>query len=373
LAALSSVAPIAIDTYIPSMPLIAKYFDVGIDAIEITLTIFLLGFAFGQFFGGPISDKIGRKKTATIGLIGFCVLSFMIIFSNSIYTLWVLRFIQAVFGGMIVVNANATIRDMFSGKEAARVFTLIGTVSMVAPLLAPAIGSFLIHFFSWKSVFVFLGIYSLAILFLVQVNIKESYTKVQTSFIKSYMEVISNKKARPLIILFPIVFSAMFIFISKSAFVYMEYFKVSPDFFPFFFGADVVFVMMMARLNIKLIKRYEILSIIKVAIFVQFVISVFLLIELLEPTLFAMFVLLTAHVSMLGLVYGNLNALILENFPKIPATATALIGVLNFIIGAISATLVTLFHDGTLMPVSVGIFVFSSLACLQIFRKQLFK
>lgn len=350
------------------MPLIAKYFDVGIDAIEITLTIFLLGFALGQFFGGPISDKIGRKKTATIGLVGFCTFSFMIIFSNLVYTLWALRFVQAIFGGMIVVNANATIRDMFSGKEAARVFTLIGTVSMVAPLLAPAIGSLLIHFFSWKSVFVFLGIYSLIILSLVQLKIKESYTKVQTSFIKSYFDVISNEKARPLIILFPIVFSAMFIFISKSAFVYMEYFGVSSDFFPFFFGADVIFVMMMARLNIRLIKKYEILSIIKIAIFAQFIISILLLVELLEPTLVVMFILLTAHVSMLGLVYGNLNALILENFSKNAATATALIGVLNFVIGAISATVVTLMHDGTLKPVNIGIFIFSLLAYFQVFR-----
>jgi DHA1 family bicyclomycin/chloramphenicol resistance-like MFS transporter len=350
------------------MPMIASYFGVGIDLVEITLTIFLLGFALGQFFGGPISDSIGRKKTSTLGLLGFSSISFMILLSSSIYLLWAFRFIQAFFGGLVVVNANATIRDMFSGKEAAKVFTLIGTISMVAPLIAPAIGSSLIHFFTWKSVFVFLGTYSFLILLLVQFNIKESFTKNQTSFIKSYLSVINNEKARPLIVIFPIVFSGMFIFISKSAFVYMEYFHVSSDFFPFFFGADVIFVMIMARLNIKLIAKYEVLSIIKFAILIQFIIAILLLVELLKPTLLITFILLTAHVSMLGLVYGNLNALILENFTKNAATATALIGVLNFTIGAIVATLVSVFHDGTLMPVSVGIFMCSLLAYFQISR-----
>ena len=156
LAALSSVAPISIDTYIPSIPLVAEHFGVGIDKVEMTLTLFLLGFALG-----PISDRIGRRKTSLMGLIGFSLFSFLIIFSASIYELWILRIIEAFFGGLIVVNANAMVRDMFKGKEAAKIFTLIGTIGMVAPLIAPAIGSFIIHFLSWKIIFLFLGIYAL--------------------------------------------------------------------------------------------------------------------------------------------------------------------------------------------------------------------
>lgn len=344
------------------MPTIASYFDVQINQIELSLTIFLLGFATGQFFGGPISDSIGRKKTSIIGLIGFCISSYWIVFCSSVYELWTLRLIEAFFGGMIVVNANATVRDMFEGKEAARIFTLIGTVGMLAPLLAPAIGSFLIHFFSWKSIFLFLGTYALLVLVMVYFNLKESYTYVKQNIFESYKSVLTHKKARPLIVIFPIIFSGLFIFISKSAFVYIEYFGVSTDWFPLCFGADVIFVMIMARINLKLIKKYEIISIIRFALFIQFLLSIGLLIALIHPTLIVMFILLTAYISILGLVFGNLTALILENFSKNAATATAVIGVLNFSIGALATTVLAMFHDGTLTSVSVGIFITSILA-----------
>ncbi|WP_084607364.1 Bcr/CflA family efflux MFS transporter [Sulfurospirillum arcachonense] len=368
LAALSSVAPIATDTYIPSMSMIASYFDVEINLVELSLTIFLLGFASGQFFGGPISDSIGRKKTSLIGLIGFSLFSYLIVFSSSIYELWILRLMEAFFGGMVVVNANATVRDLFEGKEASRVFTLIGTLSMVAPLVAPAVGSLLIHFFTWKAIFVFLGTYGVFIFVMVFINIKETFTYAKQSFFEAYKNVLTNKKARSLIIVFPIVFSGMFIFISKSAFVYIEYFGVSTDWFPFFFGSDVIFVMIMARLNLKLIKKYETLSIVKFGIFMQLLIAIALVIDLIHPTLLVMFILLTAYVSMLGIIFGNLTALVLENFSKNAATATAVVGVLNFTIGAIVATIVSMFHDESLISVAVGIFTTTTFSYFLIYR-----
>ncbi len=362
LAALSSIAPISIDTYIPSIPSIAEYFVVSIDKIELTLTLFLLGFAAGQLFGGAISDRIGRRKTSLVGLLGFSFFSFMIVFSSSVYELWTLRIIEAFFGGLIVVNANATVRDMFEGKEAVRVFTLIGTISMVAPLLAPAIGSFIIHFFTWKAIFIFIGTYALFVALMVYINLQETYTYVKQNVLESYISVIMNKKTRPLLLVFPVVFSGMFIFISKSAFVYIDYFGVTTNWFPMFFGADVLFVMVMAKVNLKLIKKYEAISIIKFGIFMQFLISIALVVALIHPTLIVMFILLTAHVSMLGLIYGNLTAIILEDFSKNAATATAVIGVMNFSIGAIVATIVTFFHDGSLSSVSIGIFITSLFA-----------
>jgi len=370
LAALSSIAPISIDTYIPSMPLIAEYFSVNIDKVEITLTIFLLGFATGQLFGGPISDKIGRRKTSLIGLFGFSILSFSIIFANSIYELWILRLIEAFFGGMIVVNANATVRDIFHGKEAARVFTIIGTISMIAPLLAPAIGSLIIHFFTWKIIFIFLGSYSLLVGIIVFFNLQESFTYVKQNIFLSYIEIITNTKAKALFMVFAMIFSGLFIFISKSAFIYMEYFHVNSDLFPLFFGADVVFVMIMAKINLKLIKKYEMLSIVKFALFIQVIIATILVLDLIKPTLAVVFVLLTLYISMLGLVFGNMTALILENFSKNAATATAVVGVLNFTAGAIVATVVTFFYNGTLIPPMIGLFITSLTSYILLFKHK---
>lgn len=176
LSVLSSVAPMGVDTYLPSIPDIAKSFDVSIHKIELSLSIFLIGFSIGQVFGGPISDKYGRKKSSVFGLLGYALFSFIIIFSTNIYELWVYRFFEAFFGGIVVVNAAAAVRDRFHGAEAAKVFSLIGMVRSLAPLIAPAIGAFIIHFYSWKAIFIFLTLYALVVAFFIYRDLEESFT-----------------------------------------------------------------------------------------------------------------------------------------------------------------------------------------------------
>ena len=95
LSVLSSVAPMGVDTYIPSIPDIADAFNVSIEKIELSLSVFLIGFSVGQIFGGPISDKYGRKMSSVFGLLGFAFFSFVIIYSTTIYELWIFRFFEA--------------------------------------------------------------------------------------------------------------------------------------------------------------------------------------------------------------------------------------------------------------------------------------
>lgn len=368
LAALSSVAPISTDTYIPSMPMIARYFSVGIERVELTLTLFLLGFAIGQLFGGAISDTIGRRKTSLLGLLGFSLFSFLIIFSTSIYELWLLRIIEAFFGGLVVVNANAIVRDKFEGKEAARMFTLIGMIGMIAPLIAPALGSFIIHFFSWKVIFAFLGTYALCVAVIVYLNVQETFVYTQQSIISSYKSVLTHTKALPLIIALAVSFAGVFIFITQSSFIYIEYFGVSTDYFPLFFGSDVLFVMIAARINLRFIKKYEIHSMLKFGLSMQLLIAIALVLDLINPTLISSFILLTLYISMFGFIVGNAISLILQNFPKNAAVATAVVGVCEFTLAALVASLVAFSHDGTLMPSSIGMFIASFVSCLIVWR-----
>ena len=195
LSVLSSVAPMGVDTYLPSIPDIAKSFDVSIHKIELSLSIFLIGFSIGQVFGGPISDRYGRKNSSIFGLLGYALFSFIIIFSSTIYELWVYRFFEAFFGGIVVVNAAAAVRDRFHGAEAAKVFSLIGMVRSLAPLLAPAIGAFIVHFFTWEAIFIFLTIYALVVAFFVYKDLPESYTYSKQNVIESFKLVLSHKTA----------------------------------------------------------------------------------------------------------------------------------------------------------------------------------
>lgn len=370
LAVLSAVAPIAVDTYIPAIPTMAKEFGVGIDKIELTLSIFLIGFAIGQIFGGVISDNIGRKKSSLIGLVGFAFFSFLIIFSTTTYELWIYRFLEAFFGGFIVVNASAVVRDLFNAKESAKVFALIGSVRSLAPLLAPAIGAFIIHFYSWHAVFVFLTIYAVAVALWVYRDLTETFTYNKINPIESYKIVLRNKKAMQMMFVLALGFSGMFTLIAKSPFIYMEYFGVSSDWFPLYFGVSILALMGMISVNVKLLKKYEPLFLIKTAVGLQILFALAFVTVSKDSGLYLTLFLIASYISVNAFIYGNATALVLENFPKNAGVASALSGVVQFGLGALISTLVVMFHSNSLFPIALSLLLVSitSLTILKLYK-----
>lgn len=155
-----AMSPLAIDTYLSAMPVMAKFFGVGINMIEITLTIYFLGFALGNFFGGPLSDAFGRKPIALTGIILYFLSALAIPFSEKIYFIWLLRFLQAFGGGFATVTAMVFVRDWFEGKQVARMATIISMIMMLAPLFAPVLGAGLLSFSGWQAIFYFLAFYA---------------------------------------------------------------------------------------------------------------------------------------------------------------------------------------------------------------------
>ena len=254
---LASLSPLAIDMYLPSMPNISKDLNIGIEQVELTLSIFLLFYAFGQLFGGVFSDRMGRRLPILIGLTGFSISSFILFFANSIEVLYIFRGTQAFFGGIAVVNYSAIIRDLFHGKEAARVFSAVSSMMLLAPLLAPAIGSIIVSFFDWNYIFLILSIYSGIIIVAIFLKLPETGNKTKTKVLESYKKVITHKKAIKYILSVSFAFSGMFIFIGKSSFIYMDYFSVSVQNFPLFFGVNVLLMIIFTRINILLVKKIQ--------------------------------------------------------------------------------------------------------------------
>lgn len=360
LAILSAVAPVAVDTYIPSIPSMANDFQVGIEQIELTLAIFLIGFAIGQIFGGVLSDRLGRRKSSLIGLLGFAFFSFIIIFSTHIIELWIYRFIEAFFGGLIVVNASAAVRDLFHGTQAAKVFSLIGTVRSLAPLLAPAVGSLIIHFFEWEAIFVFLTLYALVVTFFVYKDFDETYTYTKTNALESYKIVFKNTQAMKIMLVLALGFSGMFIFIAKSSFIYIEYFGISTDAFPFYFGMSILTLMLLIRVNITLLEKYKSILLIQFAIGIQMITALVFIFIAKEISLYAIIILTALYIGMNAFIYGNCTALALESFSKNAGVASSVIGVVQFGIGALITSIVLLFHTDNLIPIAVSIFLISS-------------
>lgn len=366
LAMLTSITPLAIDVYLPSFPEIATYFYTSIDQIEVTLSIYLFGFALGQFLGGPLSDRYGRKIFIFVGLSLYILFSFLITLSNSVETLWIFRFFQALGGGFAVVNTNAIVRDIYSGKDGAKVFSIILMVIMIAPMIAPIIGAIILNFLSWKYIFIFLSIYSLLLLYFIT-KLPETSSKVKSKkLFENYKLIFMNKEALFLMLASGFGLSGMFIFITKSSFIYMEYFSVGMREFTIFFALNVVTLIFFTKLNISLLQKHSSFKLLVTGVIIQLFSAIILFIFNID-VLIGVIIFIMLYIGALGFVFANAISLLLENFGHISATANALNGVVGFAISALVGFLASNMHNATLEPIFTMMLITSSISLFILF------
>lgn len=315
LAALTSVTPLAVDMYLPSMPEIADFMHVGIEKVEVTVSIFLLFFALGQLVGGTLSDRYGRRRTALTGLGIYVLANFALYLTTSLEWLYLFRAVQAFSGGMAIVNSSATVRDLFHGREAAKVFSAIASITMIAPMIAPGLGAVIIAWFPWQFVFLFLSLYAALVWLLLFFKFPETGTPTKTEVFAAYRHVLTHAQARGYILGISFGFSGMFVFIEKSSFIYMEHFGASQSLFPLLFGANVAVMIALTRLNIKLVRRYTPHALMRLGLFVQLAAgSVLMALAYADAPMLPVFATMTLYVGILGIIFGNGVASALEFF-----------------------------------------------------------
>ncbi len=151
LALLTALGPLSTDMYLPSLPAIAAGLNATTGQTQLTLSAFLLGFAAGQFFYGPISDRVGRKPVLLFGLGLFTLASLVCALSPNIETLIGARFLQALGASGPIVLGRAIVRDFYEGPRAGRELSRMGTIMGVVPALAPILGGIIERFFGWQA------------------------------------------------------------------------------------------------------------------------------------------------------------------------------------------------------------------------------
>lgn len=368
LALLASLGPMGIDTYIPSIPDIALSYNVSIEKVELSLAIFLIGLSIGQIFGGIISDNYGRRKSSIYGLLGFSFFSFLIIFSSSIYEIWIYRFFESFFGGIVLVNSSAVVRDKFTGNEAAKIFSIIGTVRSAAPLIAPAIGAFIIHFFPWKAVFVFLTIYPLLILYIANKYLDDTKSTEKQNILESFYIVLSNKNAMISMFVLGLSFAGIFVFISKASFIYIHTFGISTDYFPLYFSSHFVALMLLTKFNITLIKHLEIIKIVKITLIVQIVVCFLFLINYKDISLVETMIYLIIYSGFMAFIFGNTLSLAMNSFSKNAGVASSVAGVLQFGMASVVSAVVLSFKSEDFFVIAISILILTVCSYLLIGR-----
>ncbi|WP_346860123.1 multidrug effflux MFS transporter [uncultured Draconibacterium sp.] len=359
LAALVAMSPFAIDTYIAALPVMASFFGVEIHVVELTITLYFFGFALGNFIGGPISDSFGRKTVALTGIALYGFSALLIPFCPKIEYILLLRVIQAFGGGFATVTANVFVRDWYSGKQVARFVTILSMIIMLAPLFAPIIGAGLIHWWGWKSIFVFLTLFSVVLFisfcFLIpESRDKELITRKFTTkqLFEKYRIFFSNRQSTTMLFAISLPMSGMYIFITSASFIYIEYFNIDQLRFPIFFGANVVLNILLSLLNTYLLRKYKPGQILRVGLLIQLLagIALAVAVRLPEPQLWAVFASIVLFIGSLGLVFGNGTAAILNHNPEVAGSANATIGIARFALSFLIGSIMALFHTGDLIP-----------------------
>ncbi len=361
LAIVVALTPFAVDMYLPAMPAMAGYFATGIEQIEMSMPLFLLGFALGQIVGGPVSDNYGRKPIGIAGFSLFTLASVLILYAPTVESLWLLRFVQAFGGGFGAVIAAAIVRDLYDGKDSVRIFTLIGLIMMVAPLVAPAIGALMLDLFGWQSIFMALAIYAVVQIFIIGLLLPETQTlrllrghqRVgPRQVLGIYKMIVTRRQSLGYLLCQAFVVGSMFAFLTEASFMYIEYYGVSTSDFPILFGANIIMMMFFNRLNAKLLDRYSSRKLIKLGISVQLIaVSLLLLLYVTgNLSLWSNVLLIMFSIGPIGIIGPNNMAAYLQCFSKNSATANAVMGASQFALGAVIGILISLMHTGSLLP-----------------------
>lgn len=362
LAGLSALAPFSIDMYLPAFPAIAKGLHTDIAQVTLSLTSYFIGISIGQLFYGPVIDKFGRKKPLLFGLLLFVAASVGCALAPSIYGLIAMRVVLALGGCVGMVVSRAVVRDLFPVSETAKIFSILMLIVGVAPILAPSIGGWVLSVSGWRSIFYVLtgigGLLIAAVWFYLPESHKEMSTKPLNfkNSIADYKVVFFNKSFLFYAFAGSIAMAGMFAYISGSPFAFMKYFGLSESQYGWIFGTNAMGYIAGSQINRLLLKRLTSLQIVSLAGGILFVValSMITLLHLEWFTPLALVLHIFTFLFCLGILVPNSTAMALAPFTENAGSASALIGFLQMVCGAILSIVVSALHDGTLLPMVFG-------------------
>jgi DHA1 family bicyclomycin/chloramphenicol resistance-like MFS transporter len=262
LAALSAIGPLTTDMYLPSLPDIARLLGASTAQAQLTISSYLIGFAVGQIFYGPLADRHGRKPVLMGAMALYCAASLACALSTTIEMLIAARALQALGGSGGIVLARAIVRDLYSGARAGRELSLIGAVMALAPVLAPLVGGVLQTGFGWRSIFFTLvggGLLGAAIVWPLMpetLALRAAEPVSPATMFRSFRVVARNGAYLAYLGLASTSFAGLFAWISGASFVLQYLYGLTPFQFGVAFAIGSVGYMVGTTLAARLVMRH---------------------------------------------------------------------------------------------------------------------
>ena len=358
---LSGFGPLCVDLYLPALPAVGHDLHASASLVQLSLTSSLLGLAFGQVVVGPLSDRFGRRRPLFFGMAAFVVASIACAFATGIGELIGLRFVQGLGGAAGVVISRAVVRDLYSGATAARFYSLQMLVVGAGPILAPQLGAGLLHLGSWRLLFIALALAGAILIAVTLVELPETLAPTdrrpggvgQTlhtmAAVVTERSFIVNSTAASLAI------GAIFAYVAGSSFALQNVYRLSPQAFSAVFAMNAVGLVGASVVNSHLVGRIAPRKLMTAGIACLAVASLVLVVLVSTGTatllsvVACMFVVLTS----LGFIGANATALALHAFPASAGSASALLGMMQFTVGATVAPLVGLGGTRDALPMAI--------------------
>jgi len=343
--------------YLPAMPQIAHEFAVSAGSVQMTLNLYILGFAIGQLVYGPLADSYGRKPVIVLGTLIFACAAAACALSQTIDQLIFMRFLHGLSAAAASVVINALMRDTYSKEDFSRMMSFVMLVTTIAPLLAPIIGGWLLLLWNWHAIFWTLAGAALFTTMLVVTQIRETLKPEQRqrfhlrTTLGNFVALVRHKRAFSYMLASGFSFAGLFTFLNAGPFVYIEVNHVSPQNFGYYFGLNVVFLFVMTLINSRAVRRFGPVKMFRMGLLIQFAMGVWLLISsALDLGFLSLVFGVAMFIGCVSTVSSNAMAVILDEFPHMAGTASSLAGTLRFGVGALVGALLSLVSINSAWP-----------------------
>lgn len=374
LGSLAALGPLTIDMYLPSFPSIVADYRTSASIVQFSLTACLLGLGFGQIVIGPLSDVKGRKKPLLITLFLYFLASLFLAFAPNIQLFIVGRFLQGFAAAGGIVLSRAVVRDLYNGRELTKFFSLLMLINNLAPIMAPLIGSSILLFTNWHGVFFLLSIVGLLLVAIISIKLPETLSaenKVESNFtqtMKNFGSLLKNREFLGFAFTQSFMTAGIFAYVSGTPFVYQNIYGASPQLFSILFAMNGIGIMIGTRLVGKFADVISEAKFLKIGLTLALSASSALVVAVFaQGPLFTVVIPVFLFVSSIGMISTSSFSLAMAKQGHIAGSAAALLGLLPFLLGALSAPLVGIAGEETAVPMGVIMFSASLFATLSYF------
>lgn len=369
LGVLSAVSPMATDMYLASMPAMAEFYTSPASTIQLSLSTYMVGMAVGQFLLGPISDVLGRHRLLVLGTTVFLLSSLGIVFSTQVHLMLALRCIQGFAGAAGVVIARAIVSDIAKGVEAAKLYSLLGTIVSVAPIVAPVLGGLIATWAPWQVVFWVLTGFGALMVACVVFVIPETLPPAERreggvlGTVALAGAVVTNRPFMAWAVAMSLAFGSLFSYVSASSFVMQNVVGLSSIGYSITFAVAAFGSVIAGLINVRLLNHFSTTQIMIGALVAQGVINTLGLVGvLIDAPAWTIVVHTISAQTCVGFLIGNGIALAQAHVPGRAGAGSAVQGLLQFMVGGLVSPLAGLGGEHTALPMSVLMFVFTTAA-----------